>query len=90
MKFIAKTTVNAATFRDLSLANTQGTLVDMPLLAFNSGKQDHGAFYVFATGVLLVIAVYCFCCGGCLLMKVRKEAEEYTAKFSLKEHLVFT
>lgn len=34
---MAKTTMNTATFRDLSLANLQGTLVENPLSGYRDG-----------------------------------------------------
>jgi hypothetical protein len=39
MKFMAKTTMYAATFRDVSLALEQGTIVDSPLTGM-SGEQS--------------------------------------------------
>ena len=42
MKFMAKTTMQTATFRDLQLARTQGTVVKSPLAGY---KQDRKPFY---------------------------------------------
>jgi hypothetical protein len=36
MKFMAKTTMYAATYRDVSLASEQGTIVDSPLAGMSS------------------------------------------------------
>jgi hypothetical protein len=41
MKFMAKTTMNTATFRDIALANSQGTLVSNPLSGVNDGTMSH-------------------------------------------------
>jgi hypothetical protein len=65
MKFMAKTTMNTATFRDLSLATAQGTLVDSPLAGYwAASKSRTGAFrtYLFlvASCIVLAYGVYKF------------------------------
>lgn len=37
---MAKTTMNTATFRDLSLATAQGTLVDSPLAGYKAAARS--------------------------------------------------
>lgn len=85
MKFMAKTTMNTATFRDLSLATAQGTLVDRPLAGYRvASKSRTGAFqtYLFlaASCSVLVYGVYKF-------LKARTEMS--SPDWSPKEPLVF-
>jgi hypothetical protein len=55
MKFMAKTTMYTATFRDLSLATAQGTLVDSPLAGYRAAKNRH----VGPIQTYLIFAVAC-------------------------------
>ena len=60
MKFMAKTTMKTATFRDVSLATAQGTLVDSPLSGYlaTSKASSTGAvttyLFLFASVTVLV------------------------------------
>lgn len=53
MKFMAKTTMNTATFRDLSLARSQGTLVDQPLAGFMDAKARSTHYMMESAGTLV-------------------------------------
>ena len=53
MKFMAKTEMNTATFRDLSLAQSQGTLVDRPLAGFMDSKARNARYMMESAGTAL-------------------------------------
>jgi hypothetical protein len=60
MKFMAKTTMNTATFRDLAVATAQGTLVDQPLAGYYAarasfGMTAFGTYVFFALSLLLLV-----------------------------------
>jgi hypothetical protein len=60
MKFMAKTTMNTATFRDLAVATAQGTLVDQPLAGYYAartsfGMSTLGTYLFFVASILLLI-----------------------------------
>jgi len=53
MKFMAKTTMNTATFRDLSLARSQGTLVDSPLAGFMDSRARSTQYMLESAGTVM-------------------------------------
>jgi hypothetical protein len=59
MKFMAKTTMYTATFRDLSLATAQGTLVDSPLAGYRAAKSRHvgpiQTYLIFAMACTMLV-----------------------------------
>ena len=75
MKFMAKTTMNTATFRDLTLGKTQGTLVNYPFTG-NSATQTN--YRKLAFGTFFTYVFFLFSTAVCLLgvvsfVKVRRE-----------------
>ena len=94
MKFMAKTTMNTATFRDLSLARMQGTLADSPLAGFmtQNGRTTHyrrASFGTFMTYLFLFISIGMAIYGYTYFARVRRETN-YTPSWNPKEPLVFT
>ncbi|KAL3918528.1 MAG: hypothetical protein SGILL_004194 [Bacillariaceae sp.] len=92
MKFMAKTTMNTATFRDMSMGRYQGTLVSTPLAGFD-GKQSWRmeSFSNKLTYFFLCIAAVIFAYGMIYFIRVKK-ATNYKPTFgwNVKEPLVFT
>jgi uncharacterized membrane protein len=65
MKFMAKTTMNTATFRDLALANSQGTLVNNPMSGFNDGSMNYMSSI---SPVRVFISEYLFLAGAIVIL----------------------
>jgi hypothetical protein len=93
---MAKTTMYTATFRDIALANTQGTLVSNPLSGFKDGSMSHMASvnpttvfireYIFLFGAMVVL-VY----GITKYRQVQRDAvAEKKSGSTLKQSLVYT
>jgi hypothetical protein len=58
MKFMAKTTMYTATFRDLSLATAQGTLVDSPLAGYRGAARGQmGAVQTYFCFILACVVL---------------------------------
>lgn len=72
---MAKTEMNAFTFRDISLASTQGTLVEYVPLAGYTNAATRGAAYTFVTIVLGIFSVSILLCGIYMIVKARKDLE---------------
>jgi hypothetical protein len=92
MKFMAKTNMNTATFRDMSLGRYQGTLVATPLTGFEGKKSwRRESFSNKMTYFFLAISVVFFTYGLVYFLRVRK-ATNYQPTFgwNVKEPLVFT
>jgi len=99
MKFMAKTTMNAATFRDLSLAGEQGTLVSAPLAGlYNSDssstsksqtKNKHSGLSNFMAVSFFIVSVVGMMVSLLYFRKVKRETR-YVPTFSLKEALMIT
>ena len=98
MKFMAKTTMYAATWRDLSLATNQNVLVDNPLAGTTSGSvmsfasQDSKSVTVAKN--VLTVAFFAFSC--CVLLvsmlwfrRVRRQSKG-SRRFPMKQPLVMT
>ena len=88
MKFMAKTTMNTATFRDITLATSQGTLVDKPLSGYRVTKKRRRGF--FLTYLYLFGATYLFFYAILKFLKIRRE-KNFAPQWDIKEPLgVFT
>lgn len=72
MKFMAKTVMKTATFRDMSLANAQGTLTDTPLAAYRHSAR-HRALLAVSVYLGFLFAGCCLCTGVRKFMRVKKE-----------------
>lgn len=92
MKFMAKTTMNTATFRDMSLGRYQGTLVATPLAGFEGQKSWRAESWSNRlTYVFLGISVVVFAYGLIYFIRVKNETNyKPTFGWNLKEPLVFT
>jgi hypothetical protein len=85
MKFMAKTEMYSATFRDLALASTQGTLVNY-VEGYTTGALKPKsawvtAFFFLLSMVVLVVGVY-------MAYKARKDLKNVPQSVS-KEPFVF-
>jgi hypothetical protein len=94
MKFMAKTTMNTATFRDLSLARSQGTLVDSPLAGFLDGKARSNHYMMESAGTLFnylffVLSIGVLCYGITNFWKVRRKIKLQPKFQKSNEPLVF-
>ena len=89
MKFMAKTTMNGATYRDLSLAMQQGTTTSFEL--GNDNGYSFSSNSGFRTFFMLVFFVGS--CGlmflGVKLYRLAKRKTGIKPSFSVKEPLVF-
>lgn len=56
MKFMAKTTMNTATFRDIAVATAQGTLVDQPLAGYYTQSRHYSFIRHSPLGTYLFLA----------------------------------
>lgn len=75
MKFSAKTVMQTATFRDMSLARAQNSLASKPLSGFmNLDHYYRNEFFgnVF-TYLLLGFSLFCLCYSLVFLYKVRRD-----------------
>mmetsp|Transcript_52592 Transcript_52592/g.127410 ORF Transcript_52592/g.127410 Transcript_52592/m.127410 type:complete len:596 (+) Transcript_52592:385-2172(+) len=91
MKFMAKTTMNSASFRDMSLGRYQGTLVATVLSGFDgktgSWRQENWANRL--TYVFLGLASVCFLYGLVYFLRVKHETNyKPTFGWNVKEPLV--
>lgn len=75
MKFSAKTTMRTATFRDMSLGRTQGTLVESPLAGFLDSSREYRRDVVgnVLTYFFFITATLCLCYTGCAFWRVKEE-----------------
>lgn len=89
---MAKTTMNTATFRDMSMGRYQGTLVSTPLAGFEGKKHWRTeSFSNKLTYFFLAVAALFFAYGLIFFIRV-KNATNYKPTFgwNVKEPLVFT
>jgi hypothetical protein len=94
MKFMAKTTMNTATFRDLSLARSQGTLVDSPLAGFLDGKARSKHYMMESAGTLFnyfffILSIGVLGYGITNFWKVRRKVKLQPKFHKSNEPLVF-
>jgi hypothetical protein len=94
MKFMAKTTMNTATFRDLTLANTQGTLVENPLSGYRQGSISYMSSINPRTSfvmeyLFLFVSMFVLIYGLCQFRIARRDAQSGPATTTLKQPLVF-
>jgi len=93
MKFMAKTTMNTATFRDMSLGRYQGTLTATQMNGYNVSQNWYReAFSTALTYVFLCASFVIFAYGSIYLYKA-KVATNYQPTFgwtTFKEPLVMT
>jgi hypothetical protein len=92
MKFMAKTKMNTATFRDMSMGRYQGTLVSTPLAGFQGKKSwRREAFSNQMTYLFLCVSAIVFAYGLIYFIRV-KNATRYRPSFgwNAKEPLVLT
>jgi hypothetical protein len=94
MKFMAKTTMNTATFRDLSLARSQGTLVDSPLAGYLDGKARSNHYFLQNAGsvanyMFLAVSATVLVYGVANFWKVRRKVKLAPKFQQNKEPLVF-
>lgn len=89
MKFSAKTVMHTATFRDLSLGRTQGTLVDTPLAGYLSVKQAYyrKVFGTFVTYVFFLFSIVALCLSCAFLWRVKKDTNSDIAQ-TIRESLL--
>lgn len=92
MKFMAKTTMYTATFRDLVLANTQGTLVDHPLSGYRDGNIKYLSSYnatrsVFLEYLFLIFSI-CVLWYGIVKYRKMKQSKQIKSSTNLKTPLV--
>jgi hypothetical protein len=100
MKFMAKTTMETATYRDLALASTQGTFVDNPVSKYQeyfaysevhsaSGRVQK-AKGVFVTCCLFIVSSLVMAVGMFTFSKARKERRnDDGSEFSMSNPLVY-
>jgi hypothetical protein len=98
MKFMAKTTMYTATYRDLALATAQGTLVDNPVVAgysyasksaINNTTKASRAAKAFVTCCFFIASAVILVNGVFKFLKARREMRNGPAAgFSMKESLV--
>jgi hypothetical protein len=89
---MAKTTMNTATFRDMSMGRYLGTLVSTPLSGFEGSKSWRSeSFSNKMTYFFLCVAAIVFAYGLIYFVRV-KNATNYKPTFgwNVKEPLVFT
>lgn len=93
MKFMAKTTMNTATFRDMSLGRYQGTLTATQMNGYSGSKNwRREAFSNALTYLFLCVALVIFVYGSVYFYKAKK-ATNYTPTWgwtTFKEPLVMT
>jgi len=74
MKFMAKTVMKTATFRDMALANAQGTLTDTPLAAYRHAAR-YRALSAVSVYIGFLMAGCCLWTGTKKFVKVRRETK---------------
>mmetsp|Transcript_34012 Transcript_34012/g.82466 ORF Transcript_34012/g.82466 Transcript_34012/m.82466 type:complete len:431 (-) Transcript_34012:221-1513(-) len=94
MKFMAKTSMNTATFRDLSLAQSQGTLVDSPLAGFMDSRARSTHYMMESAGtvmnyVFLAFSVAILFYGVTNFWRVRRKVKLAPKTQKMDEPLVF-
>lgn len=94
MKFMAKTTMYTATFRDLSLASSQGTLVENPLSGYRDGSISYLSTYNVRQSLVkeylfLILSIMFLTYGLVKYSRARWATNNNKPNVSLKEPLVF-
>jgi len=75
---MAKTEMNAFTFRDISLASTQGTLVEyVPLLGYTNQSKKRGAVYTFVTLLFFLVSFSILTVGLFMAYKARRDLRRF-------------
>lgn len=89
MKFSAKTTMETATFRDMSLGRSQNSLADSPLAGYlNSGSHYRAALLGnFLTYVFLLLST-CALCYSCVSLYRAKVDTDYDLSSAVKDSLL--
>ena len=87
MKFMAKTEMQTATFRDLAVASAQGTLVDSPLAGYrHKARVNPGMnityLYMSMSACVLVFGIFRF-------YKARQERKLGAPNWSPKQPLIY-
>ena len=72
---MAKTTMLSASFRELALANSEGTLVEYVTREGYSGKRNTKRISATGTGIFFLISSMLTLYGGFMFYKARKEAK---------------
>ena len=88
MKFMAKTTMNTATFRDVSLGRTQGTL--LPIFSGSGARRGFYRLQSVGTVLTYIFTILSFCVFGRGLfyfLKVRREVKYQPDLSGLKQAL---
>jgi hypothetical protein len=86
MKFMAKTEMQTATFRDLAVASAQGTLVDSPLAGYRQKSRARPEvtetyLYLITSACILIFGIFRF-------RKVRQD-HDFAPNWSPKQPLIF-
>ena len=87
MKFMAKTTMKTATFRDLALASAQGTLVDTPMSGYFNVKNK-ARIGAAGTYFFLALSICFFIYGILKFHKIRKE-KNFAPNWNPRQPLIF-
>jgi len=93
MKFMAKTTMNTATFRDMSLGRYQGTLTATQMNGYNIRNSWRGNLFSNVLTYLFLCASLVIFFYGCIFLYKAKMATNYQPSFGwtkFKEPLVMT
>jgi hypothetical protein len=91
MKFMAKTKMNTATFRDMSLGRYQGTLVATPLNGFNTQHDSwrRESWSNRLTYLFLFVALMCFLYGFIYFIRAKNDTKYKPSwGWNVKEPLV--
>jgi len=86
MKFMAKTEMNTATFRDITLATSQGTLVNKPLSGYRFSKRHRSG--IFGTYLYLICSVSLLVYGIAKFRRIRRETN-FAPNWNPRQPLVF-
>jgi len=96
MKFMAKTSMDTATMRDVVLAHRQGTLVELvPVNGLESARGNSrmariGLGFGNALTVFYMIVSLLFLMYGILLFRKARKDANFAPNWSMKQPLVFT
>jgi hypothetical protein len=76
MKFMAKTYMQSATFRDLNLASTEGTMVEyVTSEGFNARRNTKAPPSVVVTSIFFLFSTMLTAYSGILFYKARRDAK---------------
>jgi hypothetical protein len=89
MKFSAKTYMQTATFRDMSLGRKHNTMADSPLAGFYHNAEYQSYFWTnFWTYFMFSFSLGC-CFFACVLVFWAKQGGEYDLEGPVKETLLW-